>query len=471
MTSVRPWLDANRARIRLALGNAVVTIVAMVLTLLTTFALVPELGPAVLGAMLCLTLSRSQLEKDARGRIEAAIALPVIGLAAAGIGTLLLRAPIVGAVVYVLGMMLSVWLRRFGAVPRRIGALLVLPFVALLVAPVPVPQHPVGPLAGVAWLVPPIVALVAFAWVTLLQLGARAIRLLPPRQPAWERPTPTPSAADAPRVRVTPTDRLALQLGLSLALAFVIGFVFFGERWAWIVLTVVVVTIGNAGRADVLYKGIQRLVGAAIGTLFALAPAAHLGPPSLGTAVALVAIVFVAVLLREFAYVWWALFFTLAIALVQAFGGAVGGGGGGFVLGERLEEILIGSVLALAVAWLVLPVRSEGTIRRRLGAVLAALQDRMAVQDDATAHHLRGALADLAKVSKPYDAWLRIARRARRPRAARWIATARECVDLGRAGADDRARGLLGAARRALRTPDELQPALDALRTHLQQPE
>jgi uncharacterized membrane protein YccC len=465
------WFTTNRPRIRLAVGTAVVTVVAMVLTLLTTFALVPELGPAVLGVMLCLTLARSQLEKDARGRIEAAVALPVIGLAAAGIGTLRLRAPIVGAVVYVLGMMLSVWLRRFGTVPRRIGALLVLPFVALLVAPVPVPQHPVGPLAGVAWLVPPIVALVAFAWVTLLQVGARAIRLLPPRQPAWERPAPAPRAPDAPRVRVTPTDKLALQMGISLALAFVIGFVFFGDRWAWIVLTVVVVTIGNAGRADVLYKGIQRLGGAAVGTLLALAPAAHLGPPTIGTTAALIAIVFLAVLLREFAYVWWALFFTLAIALVQAFGGAVGGGGGGFLLGERLEEILIGSVVALAVAWFVLPLRSEGTIRRRLGAVLAALQERMAVQDDATAHELRGALADLAKVSRPYDAWLRIARRARRPRAARWIATARDCVDLGRHGADAEARKLLGVARRALRSPDELQPALDALRTHLERVE
>jgi hypothetical protein len=92
----------------------------------------------------------------------------------------------------------------------------------------------------------------------------------------------------------------------------------------------------------------------------------------------------------------------------------------------------------------------------------------MAVQDDATAHDLRGALADLAKVSRPYDAWLWIARRARRPRAARWIATARDCVDLGRHGADAEARKLLGVARRALRAPDELQPALDALRTHLE---
>jgi uncharacterized membrane protein YccC len=256
-------------------------------------------------------------------------------------------------------------------------------------------------------------------------------------------------------------------MGTSLALAFVVGLLFFGDRWAWIVLTVVVVTVGNAGRADVLYKGLQRFGGAAVGTLLALAPVATLVAPSVGAVVLLVAIVFVAVLLREFGYVWWALFFTLALSILQGFAGGPDGGGGPFLLGERLEEILLGSVLALLVAWFLLPVRSEGTIRRRLGAVLAALQERMAVQDDETAHALGGALADLAKVSKPYDAWRRVFRRSRRPRAARWIATARECVELGRDGADPEARRLLGSARRALREPDALQPALDALRERL----
>ncbi|MFW8745649.1 FUSC family protein, partial [Mesorhizobium japonicum] len=187
----------------------------------------------------------------------------------------------------------------------------------------------------------------------------RRIRLLPPRPEVLQRvaPAPAPRAEGASR-KLTATDRLAIQMGLALALGFAIGLLFFGDRWAWIVLTVVVVAIGNAGRADVLYKGLQRVVGAAIGTLLALVPVAHLGPPTLGVVAALLGVVFVALVLREFGYIWWALFFTLALALVQ------GWSYGGFLLGERLEEILLGSVLALAVAWLVLPVRSEGTVRR-----------------------------------------------------------------------------------------------------------
>ncbi|MFW8745489.1 hypothetical protein, partial [Mesorhizobium japonicum] len=151
MATTRWWPALRRA-----FAQAVVTIVAVVLTVLSTLAIAPEIGPAVLGAMLCLTLARSQLERDVRGRIEAAIALPVIGLLAAGVGLLLVRLPVAGAVVYVLGMTASVWLRRFGEVPRRIGALLALPFIALLVAPAPIPPHPVGPLAAVPLLVPPI---------------------------------------------------------------------------------------------------------------------------------------------------------------------------------------------------------------------------------------------------------------------------------------------------------------------------
>ena len=78
-------------------------------------------------------------------------------------------------------------------------------------------------------------------------------------------------------------------MALSLALAFTIGFVFFPDRWAWIVLTVVVVAVGNAGRADVLFKGIQRVLGAAAGTVVALLglTVPTIGGPNLPTVILL----------------------------------------------------------------------------------------------------------------------------------------------------------------------------------------
>ena len=451
------------ARIRSSLAQAVVTMLAILATIAVSLLIAPEPGPAVLGAMLCLSLSRSQLERDWRGRLEAGIALPFIGLISAGVGLLLLDLRIVGAIVYVLGMFLSIFLRRFGPVPRRIGALLALPFISLLVAPNPVPSTVHGALAV---LVPALVALVAFTFVTLFQVAAMGIRMLPPTLPA----APPVAASERPSSagRMDPSTRLALQMALSLALAFTIGFLFFSDRWAWIVLTVVVVAVGNAGRADVLYKGIQRLVGAAAGTVIALLglslPA--IGGPNPPTVIALLVIVFVAVFLRPFGYVWWALFFTLALTLLQSFA-AQHSSAVAPLLGERLEEILLGSVLALLVAWLVLPLRSENTVRRRIATLLAALQERLAAQTPETGAALNAAEKQLARVAPPYDAWRRIFRRSTRPRAALWIATARDSVELGRDGGGPAARKALGEARRALRDPDAIQPALERVRALL----
>lgn len=454
------------AGIRSSLAQAVVTMLAILATIAVCLLIAPEPGPAVLGAMLCLTLSRSQLERDGRGRLEAGIALPFIGLLSAGVGLLLRDLPIVGAIVYVLGMFLSIYLRRFGQVPRRIGALLAIPFVALLVAPNPVPSTLHGALAVLA---PALVAVVAFAFVTLFQVAAIGIRMLPrpgPDEPGAARPDT--STSPKPRVILDATTRLALQMALSLATGFAIGFVFFPSRWAWIVLTVVVVAVGNAGRADVLYKGIQRVLGAALGTVIALLgltlPA--LGGPNLPTAIALLAIVFVAVFLRPFGYLWWALFFTLALTLLQSFGSERPAEVGP-LLGERLEEILLGTALALVVAWFVLPLRSENTVRRRIGMVLAALQTRLVEQTLETARALADAEKDLARVAAPYNAWRRFFRRSTRPRAALWIATTRESVALGRDGGSVAARSALGEARRSLRDPDRLQAALDKLRAAL----
>lgn len=463
------------ARVRTSLAQATVTMLALVATVAVSLLIAPEPGPAVLGAMLCLTLSRSQLERDRRGRLEAGIALPVIGLLAAGVGALLVNLPIVGAVVYVLGMFLSIWLRRFGPVPRRIGALLALPFIALLVAPDPVPASIHSPWAV---LVPALIAVVAFTFVTVLQLAAIGIRMLP--RPLLATPTGTvrpPAPGRTPgTLRPDPSTRLALQMAISLALAFAIGFLLFPGRWAWIVLTVVVVAVGNAGRADVLFKGLNRLVGAAAGTVAALLglSTAVLGGANVPTAIALLVILFLAVFLRPFGYVWWALFFTIALTLLQSLAGtsAASAAADAPLLGERLEEILLGTVLALAVAWFVLPLRSENTVRRRIADVLAALQARFAAQTPESARDLAESERALARVAAPYDAWrwwFRPWAASQRPgvRAAGWIAVTRDSVELGREGGSPAARRALGEARRALREPEQLQSALETLRATL----
>src|SRR5581483_7476635 len=99
---------AARPPLTRALVEAVTALLASIATLLCVLAISPESGSGMLAVVLCLSLSRSQLERDRRGRIEAFFVLPAVGLGAAGIGMLLLHFPIVGALVFTAGMFVSI---------------------------------------------------------------------------------------------------------------------------------------------------------------------------------------------------------------------------------------------------------------------------------------------------------------------------------------------------------------------------
>jgi hypothetical protein len=108
------------------------------------------------------------------------------------------------------------------------------------------------------------------------------------------------------------------------------------------------------------------------------------------------------------------------------------------------------------VAWFVLPVRSEGVLRRRLAAVLAAVDE--AWRDSSADPQERArALEDLEQVAPPWQTLGRIPL-ARARRAAAWIA-ATELIARAEPAVPPRAE--LGAARRAVREREALLPALE----------
>lgn len=150
---------------------------ATLATLCCAMEIDPEPGPAVLAVVLCLSLSRSHLDRDLSGRLEAAVALPLVGLIAVGVGTLLHRVPWIGAATFVAGMFASIWLRRFGPMAGRAGSLIALPFVAILTTPYVPTRHTNH---FMAMLVPVIVALLALMWVAIFQTSARRLHILPP---------------------------------------------------------------------------------------------------------------------------------------------------------------------------------------------------------------------------------------------------------------------------------------------------
>lgn len=441
------------------LPEAIVTMLAAITTLLCALAIDPEPGPAVLAVVLCLSLSRSHLDRDFKGRLEAAIALPVVGLVAVGVGMLLLHLPWVGAFVFVMGISASIWLRRFGLMARRAGSLIALPFVAILTTPY-VPTTKVGPLLAI--FIPVIVALFALLWVSVFHALARLTRALPPTRTMTHVPVPSTMESS---LRPDSVTRMAIQMAVALSVSFVIGYVFFAERWAWIVLTAFIVGSGNRGRLDVAYKSVLRILGAAAGTAIALLISVHVGAHDVSTVVLILTAVFLGTWLRPLGYAWWALFVTLALALLQGFTGFEPRN----ILWLRLEEIVIGAIIGVMAAWFVLPVQSTAVLRRRLADALATLSDGLDPAKDArTSDDFIAALARVEQVAPAFRAsrWITKTRLSVQP--ADWVDTLMACrepaamlIDAGEAPGS--ARRAVGAARKAIRDPSALAAALNAM--------
>ena len=447
----------------------------------------PKPGPLVLAGVLAMTLSRNRLVQTWRGRAEAVIGLPVVGLATAGVGYLFVALPIVGAAAFVAAMFLSIYLRRFGPVWTRVGSLIALPFITLLIAPgAGVGTTP----AGVALL-----SVVVLVIVVALRLLAEVTRFLPKVRPAPSAAGPAAQAAPATRAapatqaapavptrtpsgtRPIASTRMAIQMAIALTAAFVVGYFVFPQHVAWVVLTAFIVCSGNRGRADVLYKSGLRIVGAAIGTIVAsiglvwLTPAHQSaqgsflqGPPLV---ILLLVILGIGLWLREWTYALWAVVMTLVITLLQGAVIPVASGTGGEQLWIRILAIVVGAACGLAASWFVLPIRSEGVVRKRVAEALAALSafanDPNALND----HDLGVALEKLDEVAKPWDALERVTRwrsTARKP--GQWMRLVHECAALVRANPElsGPARRALGDARKSMRDPVAVGPALLALR-------
>lgn len=449
-----------------AFRPAVVTMLAVLATFACTMAIAPEPGPGVLAVVLCLSFARSHLDHDLRGRLEAAIELPLVALGAAGTGFLLLHRPWLGASVFVGGMFASIWLRRFGPGLRRAGSLIALPLVALLTTPY-APTRPASPLMHL--LVPVLVAWLALAWVSTMQLGARRLGWLAPvRRPPPRTADTSPTAAEH-TPRLIASTRMAIQMAAALAAAFVVGYLGFAERWAWVVLTAFIVNSGNRGRLDVAYKSVLRVTGTGVGTLAALALAGPLGGHDGRTVAMILAAVFLGLWLRPLGYAWWALFVTIALALLQGFEGT----SSMHVLWPRLEEIVVGAAIGVAAAWLVLPIRSSAVLRRRIANALALLAASIeGGESRPPVPALALALDEVDQLAPAFRFSRWATRRFRSPQPADWIDALSDCRASALALAEQGTASLpvrraVGQTRKALRDPGALLPALQQLRSTL----
>lgn len=440
----------------------------------------------VLATVVALSLGRRAFASRAEFARSAAL-LPAIGLAAGAVGWLMVALPPVGAALFVAGMSVPIWLRRFGPRASRLGALIALPLTAILVVPV---RPATG---GPPWLAPVIVLLsgiVAALWVAL---GREAARLLPgrvTRSPAAEQPAGSSALSSGSpslprRARLPASTRMALQMAVALTAAFAVGWLVFPEHAMWVVLTAFLVCSGNRGRADVVHKSALRILGALGGTIGAVALIAVrpevsglAAPPESG--VAAIAVIFVALFagtwLRAYSYAFWALTVTLVLSLLQELIGTATLTGETGMLAERMLAIVVGAALGIAASWFVMPVRSVDVLRRRLSEMLTALSDvfRSEAPDRRTrVAAFRSAVARVEQLAPAHRA-TRLLRRGRGIlpidciEAANALPAALD-ARLARAhdSPDERDRELLrssiGRARRSLAAPVELARTRDAL--------
>jgi Predicted membrane protein len=166
---------------------------------------------------------------------------------------------------------------------------------------------------------------------------------------------------------------------------------------------------------------------------------------------------------------WWALFVTLALALLEGFTGSAAPR----ILWPRLEEIVIGAVIGVASAWLVLPVRSTAVLRRRVADALAALSNAldpttpMRTSDDFTT-----AVVAVAQLAPAFRASRLVTRRFRPVQPADWVDALVACRDpaialIESGGAPGSVRRSVGAARKSMREPSAILPALQDLHRSL----
>lgn len=345
---------------------AVVTMVATLGSWLTSWGIASRAGLGsdviVLGTILPVTLSQLIARRTPASRRERLVRLasvPVVALAASEVGVMIEHHRWYGGAVFVAVLAASIWVRRFGALATSLGSLVSMPFIVLLVSPVaPAPGH-----EHTLW--PGLIGLVALLWVVLLQeIGWRSGFV---RRP----PTAPRAAPAAPAQGLRASTKLAIQMGLGLGLSYALGTWWFPQHWPWMVLSAFVVASGNRGRGDVVNKGLLRLGGALVGTAGATLLATAFDTGDRWAVVLLFVVMVASVWLRSLSYAYWACGVTAMLALLHGYYGEHGIG----LLGERLAGIALGAAMAVAIAWLVVPIRSRDSFRRRLADALAALAE------------------------------------------------------------------------------------------------
>jgi hypothetical protein len=176
-----------------------------------------------------------------------------------------------------------------------------------------------------------------------------------------------------PASRATTAALIAMLIGHSVS----------PERWFWAVITTFVVFLGTRSRGDTIRKTGERVLG----TLAGVAVSATLVAMLHGMPVLIV----IAMLVCVFGWAYFILtsygqgvfFITVLVGLIY--------GELGFAIGPlvemRVEEVFVGCVVSVAVAVLMMPLRTSHHIEAKVESVLAALNEIMRIGESSLDAH------------------------------------------------------------------------------------
>jgi len=301
----------------------------------------------ILAALLPLVVIRLPRDLRISEHATSFAVMALMSVLAVALPTLLGRSVVVGMVLLILAAAASKWLRgrsRTLAI-AGVGAGLVVRLALITPQTHANTSEPTRALLAIG------VVVLAYGWVAFLD------RLVPrPTVPQGKaRPAkPVLHSTELAR-RVEGRRRATLQMSLAMACSCVLGRVLFGDHWTWTALSAFLVLNGTVVRAEVLHKGVHRLVGAAAGTVGASMYAGVFAANSPATLGALLAILTASIALRPAGYAWWVAGLTASLSLLYSYQGQDAAA----LLGTRLMALSTGAALAIAMAWFVLPVRGK----------------------------------------------------------------------------------------------------------------
>jgi hypothetical protein len=396
-----------------------------------------NVSPAILAATLAMSLSRRAEIPTPRKLAAEFILLPLIALIAGLVGAALQVVPLLGAMLFVGGIVLSIWLRQYGETARTIGRVLAIPLICMLAVPVHVEGLSNRWLSAAVVIAAGLAALLcsaASAWI-----GARIGWI--GNEPKARRDVERGASTAVPHI----STRMALQMLAALSMAFGAGMGVFHAHWSWVVLTAFIVCSGTVSRGDAVYKGLMRLGGAIGGAVLAAAMAHVVVADPFYDAAIIFAVLFAGIWLRPINYAWWAVCVTLIFALLQG----PQSESTLPLLGVRIVAIVAGAACGVAAMWWVHPIRTEQLARKRVADALRALRDWLDAGRPRDCAILDNHAAELDRLAPPLRLHRRLIGSTRaNGHPAAWIDRMHALIAQAREGDCDRRQ--LGAGMREL---------------------